>query len=57
VIQGRQGFRLEIGNSAIREDGDQKIYRNLRDLVKDGWQILEVIAAEEHAEDIIVSEG
>lgn len=55
VIQGRQGFRLEIGDSSFKEGDGQKVYRNLRDLVADGWRILEIIATEEHIEDIEIS--
>ena len=51
IIQGPQGYRLEIGGRSYVVDGKEKIYRNLQVLVVDGWRILSVIATEEHIED------
>lgn len=60
VIQGPQGYRLEIGGCYLGElvdDGNEmstepKLYRDINDLIDDGWLILKMIATSRHIDDI-----
>ncbi len=41
VTQGQQGFVLKInGSYSYDEDGKPKLFRSVRELVKDGWKLL-----------------
>lgn len=52
VIQGRQGFRLEIGYGRFKDGDDDRVYRDFRIMVNDGWRLLRIIVTQQHIQDI-----